>query len=227
MAILETHLDLHDEQEWNAARITSMKLSAFKRAFERGAEHRPDDRWYSNLLKHRIKVNLEDEALVIPSLSNHLLWDATSHYLDYFLAVSLRIGIWAILPNLEHDHTFVLQLDWKKPQKEFPCKYAKLNFDPTGCMLFIGQCQNEDVYLGLCPRTVVQPGNLDDVECIEPGYHRGNTRLSRKHYNIFILFLARSFSRLPHRSINVDQDLLGEVEINSANPTFGLYTNLM
>jgi hypothetical protein len=168
-SILRIRHEERDEERWIGTKLSAVKLSSFKKAMER-----KDDAWFSSLLSQRVKIDVDDK-LIIDVDGDDLVWNTSVHYLDYFLAVLLRVGHWAVLLKLNDDHTFLLRLDLKKSQKEFPCKYAKLNFDPTGKMLYIGQCQNEDVFLALCPLSIIDPAETDEAINVAPGYHVGDT----------------------------------------------------
>ena len=69
--------------------------------------------------------------------------------IDYHLTVTNSVRLLSILPKAESSHTFEFEMDLKKLYRDFKGKHAMLGFDPTGRMLYVGRCKNEDIYLAM------------------------------------------------------------------------------
>ena len=168
--------------------------------------------------RNKIKI---DADLHVPSDDDHLLWRLNDHCLDYILVVSGFIGFWAATPNVPVDHNYVLTLDLSKPYRDYKGKYGKLGFDPKGRMLYIGKCKNDDVWLALAPWEFI-----DSIDEGPPAGHvTGDTRLSKKHYHMMIMFLAFMLESISDRGFTCN-DPYG-VSLDDPDADVGIYTNIM
>jgi hypothetical protein len=172
-------------------------------------------------LQNRCQVVVDDD-MKVPDAS--LIWDFTIHRLDYMLAISNTPGLWATIPNVAADHTFIFEMDLSAPYRDFKSKFTRLGYDPTGRLLWIGRCRNENVYPAMCPREVVD-GTADVDEDEGAGVSAGDTRLSAKHYRMIVMLFASLLSKLPSRSYDC-LDPYG-INIEEGLPAFTKTTNLL
>jgi hypothetical protein len=107
------------------------------------------------LLSKRINLQV-DSAYTISSDDNMLSWNADSNFLDFLTCVSADLGFDAFIPNVVSMHNYQFRLNLKQPIRAFPTKYAKLGFNPSGSILWIGQSHtSEDVWIGMAYRALI------------------------------------------------------------------------
>jgi hypothetical protein len=173
-----------------------------------------------NYLNLRSKIKI-DPNMQFSSNDNSLFWDLREHRLDFLMTVSASLGLWAATPNVNVDHNFTLELDLKKPYRDFKGKYGKLGFDPKGRILFIGKSRNDDVWLAMAPWSFFD----DSADNLPAGYLTGDTRMSTKHYRMVVMFFGFLLSQLPDRGFTCI-DKYG-VDLSVPDPNFFLYTNIL
>ncbi|KAM6502321.1 hypothetical protein JOM56_002298 [Amanita muscaria] len=79
---------------------------------------------------------------------------------------------------------------YMRRNRRFSAKFAKLGFDPTGCMVWIGQSSTrEDTWLGWVPN------DWEEAEDVPTGTGKEDTTMSQKHYRIAVMFLAEMLNR--------------------------------
>jgi hypothetical protein len=139
-----------EQDEYEQMPLLPIPLSQYRSQFENGGV-----RYARRLLEKKCVVTI-DNQYKIPADSEDIFWDCPNHYLDFFLVVSNRLGLHAVVPSRQVDHTFFIELDLAKPIVQFRGKHAKLNYDPAGRMLWIGKCRSEDVYVPI-PRVLKNP----------------------------------------------------------------------
>lgn len=135
----------------------------------------------------------------------NISWTVEETYLDLLICVGGELGLGPLLPNLGVLHTYRFKLDLGKPSRQFTAKYAKLGFDPTDAMLWIGQsASSEDVWLAFVPQSFTEGGEYNDDAAI---HWRGprSTTLSNEHYRCAVILLAALL-----RSINFLDIMLAE-----------------
>jgi hypothetical protein len=136
------------------------------------------------------------EEFVVPNDDPQYCFTAPSSFLDYILVVGSKPGLGVFIPNVHSRLDFRVQLDVKNPLKQFRGRYGKLGFDPTGSMLCIGSTPTEDMWIALAPHAffdrTLEPFNL------KAKY--GDSRLTRAHYRIAVIFLAHCLSLLAGRA---------------------------
>lgn len=136
----------------------------------------------------------------------NMFWTVDETYIDLLICVGRGLGLGPLLPNLRVLHTYEFRLDLQKPGRQFTAKYAKLGFDPTNAMLWIGRSSaSEDVWLAFAPKIFVQGGEYNDET---PAHWRGtrSTTLSLSHYRCVVMFLARMMYNIGFLDIILDVD---------------------
>lgn len=169
-------------------------------------------------MRNKIKI---DSDLHIPSDDDHLLWRLNDHSLDYILVVSGHVGFWAATPNVPVDHNFVLSLDLSQPYRDYKGKYGKLGFDPKGRMLYIGKCKNDDVWLAMAPWEFIDGGD----EGCPAGHVTGDTRLSKRHYRMIVMFFAYHLESISDRGFTCHNPY--GASLDDPDSDFGIHTNIM
>ncbi|KAH7920877.1 hypothetical protein BV22DRAFT_1179673 [Leucogyrophana mollusca] len=180
-----------DGPKFDEQKLHNLSLGFYKRCFKLG-----DAATAVNALRKRVKLTIDDTYKVATD-SDKLVWDASKHFLDFFMVVSRSIGLHAVLPNIAADHNFKFTLNLRQSYREFRSKFGKLGFNPTGSMMAIGQCGGLEVWLGF--------PLFDDGEPEEAPKARGDTRLTAKRHRMVVMFFAHVLSRMPTTAIHLLQ----------------------
>jgi hypothetical protein len=162
-------------------------------------------------LSQRTDLNLDSSGYVVDYREESLAWEVHSHYLDLQICVGDGLGLAAMLPNVGTHHALEFRMELRYRARRFQAKYAKLGFDPTNSMLWIGRSSSgEDTWLAWVPK---QQEDDDDGHRVS-GTGKEDTMLSQKHYRTTVMFLADMMCRIGHRDIyvtdrypNLDDDL--------------------
>lgn len=152
---------------------------------------------------------------------DNLKWSANVHYLDYLLAVSAEPGLWATLPNIRQDHNFSMTIDLHRPYQQFRGKHGRLGFDPAGSMMYFAKCRNDDVWLALVSKDLIN-GQCEDVPA---GTCTGSTPMSTRHHRMIIDFLATCLSTLPGKAFIHFRQY--QVPLDDDRVDWEKYTNVM
>lgn len=193
--------------------VKKVKLTTLRKELEKGRRRMAIQR-----LKTRHVVEI-DEELRYEKNDPGLAWAAREHFLDYYLLVPERKGLHVLLPNSRGDPSYVFKLDVQHPRKTWRARYADLEFNPTGRMLFMGTYGQEEIWLAMVPRSFTNEDAIEEEEEMED--LRGNIRrlettdsttcLSDKHYSQILLFLAYMLKRQGFRDVylreNFPEDL--------------------
>ena len=169
--------------------------------------------------RHSIKI---DSKYSIPFGSERVHFDTKESMIDYHLTVANCIGFSTLLPNVESAHRFAFDLNLKTPHISFKGKHAMLGFDPTGCMLKIGTCNNEDVFLAMVPNTFLRG-------TIEPSPQRCSTAssiMSARHYRQVVMMFAHFLAEIPTRAY-YNLVPVYRLDLNAPKPDFAKITNIM
>ena len=155
--------------------------------------------------RHTVEI---DDQFCLKANSGKILMDPSHSTIDYRMMVGDRMGLSPLLPNMLSCHNFSFHLDLKMPYKAFRGKHAMLGFDPAGRMLYIGQCNNEDVYLAMVPDDVLS----GQVPPSPAGFSTGHSVMSARHYRQVLMMIVHFLADLPKRSFMVlgtvyEQDL--------------------
>lgn len=166
-----------------------------------------------------------DQKFLLKSNSGKILMDTSLCTIDYHLTVANCIGFSPLLPNMASNHLFSFKMDLHKPFKEFRGKHAMLGFDPAGCMLYIGQCNNEDVFLAMAPNTFLD-GYLPPLPA---GSSSGTSTMSPRHYRQTIMMLVYFLAKIGTRSFHIAGDGRGvyHQDLDSATADFFKITDAL
>jgi hypothetical protein len=161
---------------------------------------RRDDRKALQSLFQRHNIGLEGSKHVVNAEAEDVVWDMNAHYLDLQICVGNGLGLAAMLPNIAMHHAIEFRLDLKQQSRRFNAKYAKLGFDPTGCILWIGRSSSgEDSWLAWVPKE-----NLwEDAVDVPPGKGKEDTTLSKSHYRMVTMFLSEMLHSIQYRDVIV------------------------
>ncbi|KAM6488794.1 hypothetical protein JOM56_015743 [Amanita muscaria] len=182
-------------ERFHAQAKHSRRLEYFAAMYEKD-----DDRSAIQSLLQRHEVTITDSNLIVNARNDQLAWHLVSHYLDLQICVGAGLGLAAMLPNITMHHAMEFRLDLKQQARRFGAKYAKLGFDPTGCMLWIGRSSTgEDTWLAW----VRNESLWDEAEDIPPASGKEDTVMSKKHYRMVVMFLAEMLTKINHRDVIV------------------------
>jgi len=152
------------------------------------------------LLGRRNEITLSGSEHVDEHDDESLVWQVQSHYLDLRICVGSGLGLGAMLPNVGIHHALEFRLDLHQRHRRFSAKYAKLGFDPTNCMMYIGRSSSgEDAWLAW-PPTECLGGDGEEV-----GRTTGveDTTMSEEHSRIAVMFLSEALRRIGYRDVTV------------------------
>ena len=148
----------------------------------------------------RTEINLEGSEYVTEHTDNSVAWAVESHFLDMQICVGDGLGLAAMLPNVGMHHALEFRLDLRYRSRRFQAKHAKLGFDPTHRMLWVGRSSSgEDAWLAWVPRD----DDADNDAEVGVGSGKEDTVLTEKHYRMTVMFLAEMLKRIGHRDIIV------------------------
>ncbi len=169
-------------QDFFSQSPSKIKLSKLRELYDSDAITRP-----FSLLRKRHEI-IVDPDYVLDPLDPELTWLPFSAYLDFLLVVPRDIGLTAIIPNGDHGVAFgyAFNHDVRRPTRRWRSKHARLGFNPSARMLWIGTCMDEDVWLAAAPSDILSGDHDEDED--DPKI--GDTCLSRPHYHMWLLFLA-------------------------------------
>jgi hypothetical protein len=198
---------LSDERFDNAP-LQKLKLSKLRHFYEKRDEN------VVNLLSTRHYVHV-DEEFRVPLGTGQVIMDTDESMIDYHLTVANQIGFSALLPNALSDHRFSFEMDLKNPCFSFKGKHAMLGFDPAGSMLYIGRCQNEDVFLAMAPNEFLRGHTRPSP----PGHSSASPLMSKRHYRQVVMMIVHFLARVPERAFH-NVNSVYELELDSLTPDF-------
>lgn len=152
------------------------------------------------LLTKHMNIDTYSTDFTMSPNNNMLAWDPDHHFIDFMICVLCGLGLATLLLNHHRDHRFKFTFELSHVYWTFSPKYAKLGFNPSGTMLWIGcSTSSEDVWLGWALN-----GSLN-AQCkdVKPPTCEGSMTLSCQHYWTTIMFLASMLSAIGYRDIIV------------------------
>lgn len=186
-----------------------IKLSVLRTDYEKGRSRTAVQR-----LKKRHVVEIDEEVRYRKN-DPRLAWGAREHFLDYYLLVPERKGLDVIRPTSRGDPSYVFKLDLHQRQKRWQARYADLEFDPTGRLLYIGTYGQEEIWLAMVPRAFTNDDAFEEEEEVADLRARNINRLENTntltcmqdvHYSQVVLFLAHQLKRQGYRDIYLRED---------------------
>lgn len=195
--------------------VLDLKLSRLKHMYDK------QDKNVVSVLSKRHMIRIDDRFR-LQFKKDEVYMDASKSMIDYQLTVANCIGLSPLLPNTESSHRFDFELNLKNPRKQFKCKHAMLGFDPAGCMLYIGKCRNEDVYLAMAPKAFLAGHFVPPAA----GHKTGSPRMSARHYRQVVMMLAYFLAQLDnHAYYNVES--VYDLELDTPDPDFKAITETL
>lgn len=201
--------------EFNNRKVYSVKLSTLKKHYEKKDE---------NIIKglsQRQKIDI-DSKFVLETGTGQISMATSSTMLDFQLTVANEIGFSTILPNRANAHTFLFTMDLKKPTREFHGKHSMIGFNTKGCVLYIGQAMNLDVYLAMAPDDF-----LSGLTPARPaGYTTGSSIMSTRHYRQIVVMIAHFLAKVSDRAYYTLGDV-EDIDLEATSQNWGLFSNIM
>ncbi|EKM48365.1 uncharacterized protein PHACADRAFT_202909 [Phanerochaete carnosa HHB-10118-sp] len=186
-----------EERKFSAQKRTDILLSKLKRIYKEkniGAQ--------LELVRKRHRVVIDDKYWRRGSHPDIAL-SASEGNLDFLLCVPMSPGLEAIMPNGITDMTFTWRFSAKNRHRVFRAKHARTGFDTTGCMLYLGTCKDDPVWLAFPPRAFFKDSKFDFEG---PGARSGDSRMSQKNYCRALIFLAFVMNRRQISDITVKSE---------------------
>lgn len=192
-AVFNADFDHDEEDTFDAQPKQNRNLRYYKHMYERGDSIRA-----VTSLENRAEIKFRDSSFVTPASSPDLAWMHHGHFLDLMIFVGDGLGLGALMPNLRVHHNFEMTIDLSQPYRTFSTKFAKLGFDPTGCIQFIGRSPaSEDVWLAWTPRVI------SEAEESVIGVSTKSTALSTRRSRMAYMFLVKMLQEIGVRDILV------------------------
>jgi hypothetical protein len=177
--------------------VKTASLHFYKRLYE---ERLSGQAAQSLLKRHRLSST--STTFNVDPDSKDLAWSIDRHFIDLKIYVGNGLGLGGMMPNQYALHTYELELKLHRPDRSFKTKFAKLGFDPVGCMLWIGRSPNaEDVWLAWAPTNALE-GTEDELPA---GSCSGDTSMSEAHYRRVVMFLAHCITEMRYRDALVGE----------------------
>jgi hypothetical protein len=194
-ACLQSVLQQDETQRFHARPKKRRPLSYFAELYSKKDSYRA-----LRTLAQRTEINLEGSEYVTDHMDESLAWEVQSHFLDLQICVGDGLGLAAMLPNVGTHHALEFRLELRYRTRRFQAKYAKLGFDPTHSMLWIGRSSSgEDAWLAWVPKG----DDSDDDNHTATGSGKEDTMLEEKQYRMTVMFLAEMLRRIGYRDILV------------------------
>lgn len=195
--------------------IYKLRLSRLQRQYENG------DPKIVDLLSNRHKI-MVDKKFKLEFGKQEIYLDASQTMIDYQLVVANSIGFHILLPNVANDHRFGFNMDLKHPYKQFKGKHGMVGFDTKGRMLYIGRCNNEDVYLTMAPNEFL----AGHFEPCPAGHSTGSSIMSRRHYRQIVMMLAHFVSMIPRLAYS-NVESIYQQDLEHEDPQWWKVTEIM
>jgi hypothetical protein len=178
--ILRNHLtDIRQSDLYNAKKNKDLPLSYLRNLYEQDHAVRA-----AQLLLHKHTIVIDDDFKVPLREANLSL---PSQFLDFTLAVPQSSGLDMLLPNSTSSLNYNFPLNLRNPLKEFSNKHGLLGFDPTGAMLYIGNCPNgEEAFLAWAPDAWIK----GEIPNLPASPTKVSTRLQTSRYRTAVAFMA-------------------------------------
>ena len=171
------------------------------------------------MLGNRTRILIDPDLIMQPA-EDRLVRDSDRSVIDFMLCVGDRIGFDAAIPT-EANRLWTASLNLRSPYRDFKCKYGCLGFDPTGRMLYLGQRDSEDIWLGMLPRSFLD--SYDDN--LPAAYSSGDTCLTARHYRQLVMIIASVLHHM-HNWAFYCHDIY-EIDLDGALPYFEKFTDVM
>lgn len=206
-----------NEREFNEMSVSKVRLSTLRDIWKK-----QDKETALRLLDARRTIDI-DREFVLEANSGRFMMYTSRSMIDYHLTVANAVGFSSILPNAESSHTFEFEMDLKKPYRDFKGKHAMLGFDPTGRMLYVGRCKNEDIYLAMVSDAF---WNGEEAPSDAGPGSGGSSVMSRRHYRQVVMMLAHFLAKIPECAFH-NAETVYQQDLDSEEPNFRQTTNVM
>lgn len=206
---------LQMENDFDDMRVHKVKLSTLKDHYEN------DNVAAVALLSSRHRVHIDDDFRLRVG-AGQIQMETKTTAIDYHLTVANCMGLSPLLPNTESDHRFEFEMDLKKPILDFKGKHAMLGFDPTGRMLYIGHCTNENVFLAMAPNEFLR----GEVMPTRAGHSSSSPTMSTRHYRQMVMMIAHFLERVPQLPFS-NMGSVYDQDLNSEYPNFEDISNAL
>jgi hypothetical protein len=183
--------DLSFEQTFETLQIRKLTVSALERQYKqlRSAQA-------ISSLRTRTQVVLERDS-TYKTHSPDVSMSCDQHFLDFFMAVGSGMGMDAVLPAVDVDHTWTFNMDVTQPFRQWRMNYGRLGFETAGRMLYFGRRAQEDVWVAFAPLAFIQ--NTLDNRGEGGGGGGGRSSSSTVHtlrYRRFLMFINYCLHRM-------------------------------
>jgi hypothetical protein len=198
-AVLTTTID--ETHDFDSQRVHVRQLDRMRMQYEAviSKEYFPD-------ISKRTKMSWRNSRNVSTPSAKDINWRADKFFLDLLICRGRDIGLSAMLPNINIQHTFEFKIESKWSPRTFSAKYAHLGFDPCGAMQYFGRTPcSEDAWIAWIPIEYLGD-NLYEEDPIAPGTSSGNTHITKRHFHVSFMFFAYILDQMGHRDVTVYEE---------------------
>ena len=134
------------------------------------------------------KMSWRTSRNISTSSAKDISWRADKFFLDLLICRGQDIGLSAMLPNTNINHTFKFKIEFKWSPCTFSAKYIHLGFDPCRAMQYFGWTPcSEDAWIAWIPIEYLGD-KLYEENPIASGMSSGNTHIMKRHPCIVYVF---------------------------------------
>ena len=165
--------------------------------------------------RHRLEI---DEEYRIDHSDPNTVVASGPHFLDFVMYIGARRGMDAILPNIEVDQTWVMQLDLSTLHRLWPkSKTSRLPFDAHGRLLNIGRVGQEHVWVAMVPNEWLEEDHPSNGTGDWPVLPTRTTAMDTRHALMLIMFIAKMLADRRVQDFHCDPEYPDELTIRSVN----------
>ncbi|SRR6266404_4382580 len=218
--------EVTNEEIYNEPSLTGEDFSmenVYKLRLERlQTLYEDDDPRALNLLERRHSIVI-DENYLLRVGTGQINIDTKKTMLDYHLTVANCIGLSPLLPNTMNSHNFLLQMDLQKPYREFKGKKGMVGIDTKGKMLYIGQANNEDIFIAMAPNEFLQRRTNTQSASGRP---TGTSKMTTRHYRQIVMMFAHFLEKIHDRAFFNIHSVYSQ-NLENEKPNWDKTTNIL
>ncbi|KAI5981073.1 hypothetical protein EDD15DRAFT_2380428 [Pisolithus albus] len=185
-------------QQFNSAPLRKTKLSSMKRLFDM-----KNSRDALRLLSDRRFITIDDNFKLNPTGELDMLMHMSGHFLDYVMYMGNRRGLDAALPNINVNHTMEFRLNLNMTHRLWPTSNTgDLPFIPTGRMMCIGSRMQENIWLAMVPKTILERNCTERVHLNSDTLDAPTSAMTREHSLMITMFFAHILHSMQFQDVH-------------------------
>ncbi|KAI6111442.1 hypothetical protein F5141DRAFT_1214957 [Pisolithus sp. B1] len=192
-------------QQFNSALARKTKLSSMKHLFD--MKNSTDA---LRLLHDRCFITVDNDFKLNPTGELDTLMHMAGHFLDYVMYMGNRRGLDAALPNINVNHTMEFRLNLNMTHQLWPTSNTDdLPFIPTGRMMCIGSCMQENIWLAMVPKTILECNHTDRVRLNGDTLEVSTSAMTREHSLMVTMFFTHILHSMQFEDVHCIEKIPG------------------